>query len=244
MTDRIVYLVPKVIQGMSGSDLEFVDDVELSNLLAAGWEVSTTMADRKVVVGKKVLKADLIVLKSSESNRGLSIADHSQQRGRGGDVMVRDDFGGQQRFSTEQALANVLSDVKQALNRSGESSHLGSQQNHNLPGLTIISGQMISKAFDVGGLAANRGESADSCPFPPHTEAGQQWLAGYRNREGNRKAPAAISSLAAADAMRAGAHAALQYGAEDQVYCPYPQGSLLRDHWIAGFRASGGRVED
>jgi hypothetical protein len=241
--DRIIYLVQKVTPAMSESELEFVDDAALNKLLAEGWETSTVMPDRKVSVGSKTVVADRVMLKLAGENRGLALADDQRAPHRGGMVTVRDDFGRAVQVPADQAMANMLAEVKQSLQRTGEASHLGASQNHNLPGLTIVSGQMVSKALDIGSLAANRGDPVESNPFSPSSEAGQQWLAGYRMRQRSQGQQVQVSGDAADAAYRAGRQTALQYDPDDQVFCPYPAGSPLRDHWVKGFRDGGGRVE-
>ncbi len=242
MPDRVVYLVSAMPKKSASSSLEFVDDEELGILLSQGWEVSTTIPDRLVKVAGKSVKATMMVLKSAGENRGLVMRDEPTRARRAGGTMVTvtDDFGGRQQMEPGHALVRVIDKMERALLNMGDPGHLGGARNHNMPGLQIVSGEIVQKAFDVGLMAARRGESEDANPWPG-TEAGQNWLKGFRL--GQRDAPQKADPIAAEEAYQVGLRTTKDFGPNDVVTCPYPPSSPLREHWIRGFRDGGGRVE-
>lgn len=238
MADRIIYLVAKVTAAMQGGDLEFVDDARLGVLLSHGWETSTTLPDRKVTSGGKSFMATMIVLKNAADNRGVAV--RGQDRHGGKELVdTTDEFGNTQRVEPGKMLVRVMERLSNGLANLGDSGHLGSARNHSMPGLTIISGETVQKAWDCGALAARRGEPASACPFPVPSHAASQWLSGYRG--GN--SAQSVTNGAADSAFRSGEASARQYAEDDEVSCPFPPGSPLRESWLRGFRNGGGRVE-
>ncbi len=244
MADRVVYLVSSVPRKAAETNLEFVDDVMLGQLLSEGWETSTTLPDRVLRVGGKSIKATMMVLKGAADNRGLSVRENGHERRSGGTmVTVTDDFGGSQQMDPARALVRVMDKMERALLNMGDTGHLGGARNHNMPGLQIVSGEMTQKAFDVGLLANRRGEKVSDCPFPKGSEAAQKWLQGFRLGDKNNANPQKADKVAIEEAYRVGVQAAKDFGEDDEVTCPYPAGSPLRPHWVDGFKQGGGRVE-
>lgn len=241
MADRIVYLVNKVTASLQKSELKFVDHTTLGELLDQGWETSTTLPNHEVVVAGKKFRVTMMVLKLAAENRGVSVRQDDEHHGSGRNIVAVDQFGMPRSVTAAQGMMNVLDKLSRALSRSGDAGHLGSAQDHSLPGINIISGEMVSKAFDVGVNASQLGQSADSCPFPPSSVPGQRWLQGFRTAE--RSAGKAVEPMALNSARNAGIVAAREFGQDDVVECPFPTGSPLRNAWIEGFRSAGGRVE-
>lgn len=240
MADRIVYLVEKLPRHHDESGLEFVDDARLSEIMAQGFEVTSTMPERKVQANGKTVKASMLVLRPSGENRGVSVRnrDRSEPEHEGRNlVTVRDGFGQSRSLTPAQA---TLHEVTKALARVGAVGHLGAAQDHSMPGLTIISGEMTGKAFDLGMLARMRGEGKTASPFPPGSEAHTLWLQGWH--KGGEAAGASISMPALQRADEEGYALAQSLGADDQVHCPYAHPDL-KSAWIDGFKRGGGRVE-
>ena len=250
MADRIVYLVEELTSDHDGSDIEFVDDVALGVLMTQGYEVTNTLPERKVKAHGKTLKASMIMLRRAEDNRGVTA-----RGGRGGDpgyqrdeegrnvVIVNDEFGMPRSMTPAQATMHAMT---KALARVGEVGHLGGARDHNMPGLAIISGEVIGKAWDLGLLAAGRGEPEDTNPFPPGTAPATNWITGYRKYFSDGPGSSTgikVDGPALADAYREGEAIAKSLGPKDQVHCPYARGNPLRESWLDGFRAGGGVVE-
>ncbi len=241
MPDRVVYLVATVPRKAAESELEFVDDAGLGQLLADGWETSTTLPDRTLRVGGKSIKATMMVLKKAADNRGLVTSEEPRNRRAGGTmVTVTDDFGGNRQMDAGHALVRVMDKMERALLNMGDSGHLGGARNHNMPGLQIVSGEMVQKAFDIGLMAFRRGESESANPWPG-TEAGQSWLRGFRL--GEKNPPQDIDKVSEEECYQVGFRTAKDFGTDDEVACPFPAGSPKRVHWLRGFKAGGGRVE-
>ncbi len=243
MPDRIIYLVGVLPKKASESSLEFVDDDMLGQLLSEGWEIGTTLPDRVVKAGGKSVKATMMVLKRAADNRGMVLRDEPMQERRAGGTMmtIHDEFGNQHHVEPARALAQVMTKMERALANLGDAGHLGGARNHSMPGLQIISGEMISKAWDVGFMAARRDEPVESNPFPPGSEVAQRWLRGYR--AAGKALDQDLDSVAIKEAYQSGLTTAKEFGQEDEVTCPYPSGSPQRQHWLKGFRDGGGRVE-
>lgn len=243
MADRIVYLVTKITPAMAQSDLVFLDDAALASLMAGeGLEVIST-TERSVAIGGRSTKATMMVLRPAGDNRGVSVRGRDGQGGRGGGmVTVSDDFGTPRELSLPAAIGQVMTRVTQALAGLNSASHLGGTKDHSLPGMQVVSSEMVSKAFDVGMAAGMRGEGPASCPFPHGTMPAQQWLKGLRAAQ-SRASQTTADPVAAQEAFDAGLRAARDFAEEDEVSCPYPSGSPLRASWLEGFQRGGGRVE-
>jgi ribosome modulation factor len=246
VADKIVYLVSSITEAMRNEPgLAFVDDADLSGWVSAGWEVVNTIP-REVQAGKRKVKATMIVLRRAGDNRGVSTVDRGHRHDdldRPGNAMVTvtDDFGRQSQITPASMMIRTLEKMSTSLANLGDTGHLGGARNHNIPGLQIISSEVVQKAFDVGLLAQRRGEQPDACPFPSGSEAAMQWLRGYRTGEG---APAQKATQDALDeAYRVGHSTAKLHAEHDVVTCPYPAGSPLRPAWVKGFTEAGGRVE-
>ena len=229
MSDRIVYLVSKLTAKLRESRLEFVDDIGLSDLMAEGFEQVATM-ERKVEGAKAVM----VTLRPSGENRGLTRV----QPERASEVTISDDFGNDRQVSIMQALSNTNRELSQALQNLGGAGHLGSVKKHNMPGLSIISGELVGKAYDLGQTANKRGQSAEDNPFPVGSGPSTQWLEGYRSLGQAQD----VTLSAAEEAFGRGLHTARSLGKNDQVHCPYPMGSPLRGSWLNGFTEGGGRI--
>jgi ribosome modulation factor len=248
MADRAIYLVDTVTkameESMQESGLTIVDDTGLSDLLARGYEVTSTLPDRKVSVGNRKVKATMMVLRLAADNRGVSVSAPERNQDRGGGLMtVTDEWGRGRQVSVSQHLTETMDRMGRALAQLGDTGHLGGGRTQSFPGVTIISGEMVAKAFDVGLGAGMRGDAAESCPFPPLSEAQQQWLKGYRRGVDQARHVAPADPVALQEARAAGKSIAAQYGEDDEVTCPYPKGSALREAWMTGFREGGGRVQ-
>lgn len=225
MADKIVYLVTKVTDRMRETNLSWVDDEMLSALMSEGYEQVSTMV-RKVAG----VKATMIVLRPSGENRGMVRAQES--------VHISDGFGTRE-VSAPQAFANMHRELSLALQGMGDSGHLGGARNHSMPGMTIVSGELVGKAYDAGQIAANRGACPGSCPFPPGTAPYTKWMQGFRAAAAP---PVAVSQQAQEQAYLDGLNTAQSLGRDDAAHCPYPRMSPLREHWLRGFKAAGGRV--
>ena len=249
MADRIVYLVDQLPRNLAADEpLEFVDDVRLTELTAGeGYEVVNTLPERKIrTAAGKTVKASMMILRPGAENRGVSVAgrrgddEDPPQRNRGM-VTVVDGYGRQIQMSPGQAMVHEMS---RGLARLGAAGHLGPTGDHNMPGLTVISGELVAKAWDSGALAAARGEPKSANPFPGGSEAHTLWLQGWTKitNEGHGQA-AAVSPEALQRAEEEGYTLAQSLGKDDVVHCPYPRGTQQRERWLEGFKRGGGRVE-
>jgi len=240
MADRIVYLVTTLKADMAGT-VEFIDDRALSRLLGEGWEISTTVPDRKVKGNAKLHLATMIVLKRAEENRGLS-AEPPRERGggRGRMMTVSDTFG---ESSEQEMLPAVLSQLAKALAEGpqGGGGHLGNRTMRSIPGMTIVSGEQVSQAYDIGMSAGMQGRGSAACPFTRGTAPAQKWMEGWKmGASGTAVDP---SAREIAEAQESGRRAADTGSAGDEAYCPYPTASPLHQHWVDAFRGNGGIVE-
>ena len=228
MADKIVYLVSKITSRMQATNLLWVDDEMLSAIMQEGYEQVSAM-ERKV----GGIKATMIVLRPSGENRGMTRVPPQER------VDVQDEYGNNRSVSMIQALEQTNRSLTQALQGMGESGHLGGARNHSMPGMTIVSGELVGKAYDAGQIAANRGMGTDSCPFPSGSAPHTKWMQGYAAA---LKPRGQVSQNAQQEAYNDGLGTARSLGRDDSVHCPYPRGSPLREHWLDGFKAGGGRV--
>lgn len=239
MADRIVYLVDKLPRGAGDGPLEFVDDAGLSSLMAEGFEVVSTMPERKVQAGGKSVKASMIVLRPAGENRGVSVRGREAEERAGTQlVVVHDEYGRKLSISPAQAMVRELS---RGLARLGSAGHLGPAGDHSIPGMTVISSELVSKAQDAGGLAAARGEPKSANPFPAGSEAYMVWRRGWENVKRQGALPVSPEALKSAD--ETGYAMAQDLGPDDVAHCPYPKGSPQHTAWLDGFKRGGGRVE-
>ncbi len=243
MADRIVYLVNDITKQHTTAAVAFVDDAGLSQLLGEGFEITTTLPDRKVKAGTKTVVATMLVLRPSGENRGITTREEGYHRDKEGRnlITVNDDYGVPRQMSPTQA---TMREMTRALGRIGDAGHLGSARDHNMPGLTIISGELIGKAFDAGTIAASRGDREDANPFPPSTAPHTRWIEGFRKYYAQMETKPVAGSVALEEAHAEGYGIAQSLGQEDVAHCPYLRGNPLREAWLTGFTQGGGRVEE
>jgi ribosome modulation factor len=247
MADRMIYLVDKLTKAMEDSSVPCVDDEGLNDLLAKGLEVVSTLPSAsKDVGGKKRVKVTPMLLRAKTETKALALVDAEPDeplpRPRGGDdfsltipeVMPRN--GGQMMGLIMGKLTQAIT----ALSARDDASHLGSVRNHSMPGLTIVSGEVVQKAWDAGMSAGARGESMNACPFPPGSQAATRWLQGWQvGQKGVHRQEVDSGTL---DRIRADAEVlARSLPDEADVSCPYPRGSQTEAAWIEGFTQGGGR---
>jgi len=244
MADRIVFLVDKIPKG--DATVEVVDDDTFSTLVATGFEVINQMEGRSVTVGGKKVKATMIVLRPSGENRGVTRArQHDEDEDAGGPpsrgmVQVRNEYGVMVPMTPAAAASHA---VIRALQDIGAPGHLGPVRDHSLPGLSIISGETVSKAWDTGALAGKRGDPESANPFPvgsmPHTK----WLQGYHKIKGSTQMD--VSEGALEEAYRLGKTLAedLKDSPHAKVTCPYEPRNPCHARWCTGFTDGGGTIE-
>lgn len=245
MPDRVVYLVEEVTAAHKEAVLEFVDAEGLGELIAKGYETSTTLENQKVKVGGKPIKATMMILKQAAENRGVSVLDRHQERGDSGGQMIsaEDGFGGTRQVSVAQAMVEATRALARATEDQGRHvGHLGAPSRVKIPGLTVISGEIISQAFDMGMLAGARGETQSACPFPLGSEAATKWLQGHKKgMERHSTMPAAMEI---ARATEEGYNMAMSVDKDAVVHCPYAGSHpMLKQAWMNGFKSGGGTVE-
>ena len=197
-----------------------------------GYE-QVAMMERRVEGSKAVM----VTLRPVSENRGVSVAQPQSNT----QVVVMDEFGNRQSMDQMQMMAKTNRELSIALQSLGRDvGHLGAAGRHNMPGLTIISGETVGKAHDMGLLAARRGDSAAVCPFPKGSAPHTIWMQGYRGS--SRGKPQEVTKAAMNEAYEQGHHVAKSLDAEDEAHCPYPPGSPLHAPWLKGFVDGGGRV--
>lgn len=248
MPDRVVYLVDKLTKVTKASDLNFITDTQLSDLLAEGYSIASS-TERKAG-GVACL---MMVLKSAADERAVTVHrdvdDEPPRRSRGlahpatrnvpTTVTTYDEFGGARELSLQQAMVETLRTMGRGMTNLGEHpGHLGAPGQHSLPGMTIVSGSSVGRAYDLGMIASKSGQPVESNPWPG-TQAGTKWLQGYRAGE---KDTDALPPAAALECYNEGFHIAQSLGTNDDVTCPY-QSPAKKKAWIEGFRAGGGVVE-
>ncbi len=243
MSDRVVYLVDEVTKLHTTAAVAFVDDAGLSQLLADGYEITTTLEGRKVKAGTKSVTATMLVLRPSGENRGVSSREsgyHRDEEGRNL-VTVNDEYGMPRQMTPAQAMTREMT---RALGRIGDVGHLGSARDHSMPGMTIISGELVGKAFDAGTIAASRGDPESANPFPAGSAPHTRWIEGYRKYHASAGAIPEAGSAALTEAELEGYGLAQALGPKDQAHCPYLRGNPLREAWMNGFVRGGGTIEN
>jgi hypothetical protein len=243
VADRIVFLVDKMPKG--DTSVELVDDEAFAVLVASGFEVVQQTENRSVTAGGKRVKATMIVLRPSGENRGVT---KSRQRDEDEDtggppsrgmIQVRDEYGNMRSVTPAQASMRAMT---RALQNIGEPGHLGPARNHDLPGLSIISGELVAKAWDSGALAAKRGDPESASPFPSESIAHTKWLQGYHSLR--KAADMAVSSAGLEEAYRLGRALAEDLkGSSAAVTCPYDRRNPCYERWCKGFTDGGGTIE-
>ncbi len=236
MGDRIVYLVEKLPRTHLTEKMEMVDDEALNALMGEGFEITSTLPDRKIQVNGKTVKAVMLVLRPSGENRGVSLRERDREDAPGRGITVMDEFGNSRSLPAHQA---VMQEMSRALRQIGTAGHLGPSGNHNMPGLTIISGEMIGKAFDLGCSAGHRGESKERNPFPAGTPPHTKWLQGFNQ---SAAAPPEVSPEGIRNAEEDGYNMAQSLADDDIAHCPYPSGSAQKAAWMDGFKRGGGII--
>ncbi len=240
MADRIVYLVEELSRQHTEAAVAFVDDASLAQLLADGFEITNTIPDRKVRVGGKSILATMMMLRPAVENRGVTAPGEYERDEEGRNVViVNDEYGIPRSMTPAQA---TMREMTKALSRVGEVGHLGGARDHSLPGMTIISGELVGKAFDIGTIAASRGEPETNNPFPAGSAPHTRWLEGYRKFSASRGAPIEVGQVALAEAEAEGYGIAKTLAQNDVAHCPYLNGNPMREAWEAGFRRGGGQV--
>ena len=247
MPDQNVYLVEKISPAMiEDKRYIFVDDATLGEMMAAGWELSSTMKDRKLTVGGTKVVADMLILKQAAENRGVSVAEprHVQSatnRDAGTGMTVTDEYGRIRQLSIPQAMVEALQNIGRGMTDMGQHpGHLGAPGRHNMPGMQVISGEMISKAYDMGLLAGASGQPKESNPFPAGSPPYTKWLQGFA------KAPSVATQKLTQDQLdeadELGYKLAKELGSDDIVHCPHSH-PALKAAWLRGFTRGGGRIE-
>jgi hypothetical protein len=245
MPDRSVYLVEEVTVAMVKDErYVFVDDATLAKALDEGWEISTTMKDRKLTVGGERIVADMLVLKQAAENRGVSVAESRPPSAPASatSMTVTDEFGMPRTMSIPQAMVESLQELGRGIANMGEhTGHLGAPGRHNIPGLQIISGKTISQAYDIGLLAGARGCGKDANFFPPGSVPSMKWLQGFADSA--KVAKQEITAAALDEAEKQGFDLAQQLGkGDDEVPCPHSH-PVLKAAWVRGFVKGGGTIE-
>ena len=247
MPDRVVYLVDKQTKITKASDLEYITDAKLSELLVEGYSIASSTPRKAGGV-----PCIMMVLKSAADERAVAVREpddiepprrrqlsHPATRDVPTTVTVHDEFGAAREISMQQAMIETMGKIGRGMTNLGEHpGHLGAPGQHNLPGMTIVSGYSIGRAYDLGMIAAKSGQPADSNPWPG-TSAGTKWLQGYRAGE---KDADALPPAAATECYNDGYHTAQSLGKDDDATCPY-QSPAKKRAWLEGFRAGGGVVE-
>lgn len=241
MPDRVVYLVEELTAAHKEATLEFIDHERLSELLAEGYETSTTLPGMKVKAGQKSVTATMMVLKQAADNRGVSVQERSS--GAGPLVSVPDGYGGERHVTLAQAMVESNRELSEAIRDQGRHvGHLGAPSRPRIPGLTVISGEVLAQMYDAGQLAQKAGKQRSDCPAPAGTSAATKWLQGYAAAEKDvgKDADPADEKRAFED----GKAMAKSLGEDDQAHNPYHSShASLKTAWIRGFEAGGGRVE-
>lgn len=249
MPDRVVYLIDKHTKASKGSDLAFITDVQLSELLADGWSIASSI-ERKA----GGVPCTMMVLKSAADARALTVQrvdeddytpprrgalTHPVTRNVPTTVTTRDEYGMPQEMSLQQVVTDAMAKMARGLTNLGEHpGHLGAPGNHNLPGMTIVSGYHVARAFDLGMIAAKAGHPESSNPWPG-TAPGMKWMQGYRSAQ---RATDDLPQQAADECYREGKATAKSLGPNDDAVCPYPS-PAKKAAWLRGFVDGGGVVE-
>lgn len=235
MADQLIYLVETITAAMKGNEPECVSDSGLATKLGEGFEIRSTLPSKKVTIGKKVSVTPMILRRAGGPANAL-VTQEPDHRPRDNNfhVISRDDRGG------GGMLSVVMDKLSTAIASLGDgASHLGAPRNHSMPGMTIVSGELVSKAWDAGMNAARSGQLKSSCPFPPLSDAATRWLQGWNKGA----APyGAVDPQALITIERDACELALSLGEDDEVNCVYRVGSEEHGAWMRGFKSGGGKV--
>lgn len=234
---RIVYLVEKIPK--EPGDIPFVDDAGLAELLAEGLEITST--SEQVRGGVKTV---MMVLKPAADNRGVSVVP-GDRRGPGELHVLGDEAGASEGGTMGRALATMTKELGRILSSGG--GHLGSPQQHQIPGMTIIPGDVVAKAYDYGQNVGRNGGPSSECPFPSGSVAATTWLRGWHaGRQGAADNAKAVSDPEQLDAAYKRGKSDAEFFQDDpnvEVHCPFSNSAAdLKAAWIRGFREGGGTV--
>lgn len=238
MADILVYLVDSYTKAMGDHTPECVDDVRFAAKLGEGFEQLSTMPAKKVKIGgKQVTVIPMILRQQGGARNALTVSRDDDQSDNPTNVNPKNAvaiFGGM--------LDSLTKSISTALARTGDGgSHLGAPREHSMPGLTIVSGELVGKAYDAGSIARSSGSTLDGCPFPNGSAAATRWRQGWlASGKEQQVDPVAL------DRIRADAEAlaiSLEGDPDAQVDCPYRPGTSTHAAWVDGFKRGGGRVE-
>lgn len=239
MADKLIYLVDTYTKAMDGHEPECLDDTRFAARLSEGYEQLSTLPSKKVKIGSKSVQVTPMVLRIKGDRNALSVSDN-----RGPDVEFHEVEGTSSRILTTftSMVDKLTKSVSTALARtSDDASHLGKLRDHSMPGLSIISGELVSKAYDAGAIAKDSGQPLSACPFPKGSAPATKWHQGWHAAS---KVPPTDS--AALDRIRADACALAQSLSGDdevEVQCPFRPGTDTHHAWVEGFKKGGGKVE-
>ncbi len=243
MADKIVFVLDRVPKVPGASLVDIITTGEFASMLADGWEV-VSQADKEIPWEprpKKAIMGERTILRRREENRGMSVAGGGGGGERGGEVVtLRDDYGRTRTLSTAEAMGESMRQLALSIQQQAQSGgcHLGAAGRHDIPGVTVISGEVVAKAFDVGMQAGIAGADRSSNPFPGGSDAHTVWLRGYY--EGTRVQQSMPSDAEKARAFSDGQRTAQAFGPEDEVSCPYR--GHLKTEWERGFKEAGGKI--
>jgi ribosome modulation factor len=242
MADKMVYVVD-VMPSIKGSPkVEVITMDELAVQLSDGWEIVSQSDGRAIPwepAPKKPVLGERTILRRREDNRGLSVSGSGRMSDVGGTVTLRDEFGRERQVTSSEALGESLRQLSLSMqDQARGTGHLGAPGRHQIPGVTVISAEIVAKAFDIGMQAGIAGAAKITNPFPGGTEAHTVWLRGYA--QGMKMPAQDVGTPELERAFIEGKNTAEAFGAEDEVTCPY-RGRLKRE-WERGYVAGGGTV--
>lgn len=238
MADKLIYLVDTYTKAMDDHEPECLDDTRFAARLSDGYEQLSTLPSKKVKIGSKSVQVTPMVLRIKGEKHALSVGAHHSP------VDADAPEGTSSRILTTftSMVDKLTKSVSTALARtSDDASHLGQLRDHSMPGLSIISGELVSKAYDAGAIARDSGQPLSACPFPKGSAPATKWHQGWHAAS---KVPPTDS--AALDRVRADACALAQSLSGDdevEVQCPFRPGTDTHHAWVKGFKEGGGKVE-
>lgn len=241
MADRLIYVFDGK-RPRGEPQVEVLTTAEFGTALAEGWEIVSQMDGKPIPwspAASKPVLGERVILRRREDNRALVTGDGERRAG-GDVVIIRDDYGRSRTVSTSEALGESMRQLAISLRQQaqGGACHLGAPGRHDIPGVTVISAEIVAKAFDVGMQAGIAGASKESNPFPPGTEAHTIWLRGYHKGTTIQEVKPGQSEMERAYAD--GKRTVSEFGPNDEVTCPYR--GYLRAEWERGYREAGGKI--
>jgi ribosome modulation factor len=242
MADQLIYLVETVTAAMEDHDPVCLSDSGLAAKLGDGFEVISTMPTKKVTIGKKVSVTPMLLRQAGGAKNAVALHREQPSPRRDGFEITNRDEGYDGGGHSGGLITQMMSKLTTALTNLGDgASHLGAPRNHSMPGMTIVSGELVSKAWDTGMNAARCGHPRSSCPFPVGSEPATKWLQGYKK---GAEADVNVGSKALGTIEEDAYALAKSLDVNDVVDCPYAPGSEKHSAWLAGFKRGGGRVEN